>query len=218
LVLSGGCTALLYALSYVLFNDDESILIPTPYYPAFDYDFTNIGKVTIVPVLPDVDSITHLLSSTISLTSLNVALEASFAQNKRPKAIILTNPHNPMGTVYSKENLLAIVQWCRQHRIHFISDEIYALSVFNESPDSKFVRIASVLDNQLNDDVHILWGLSKDFGLSGFRVGVFYSHNTQLLQAMGRMADPLSASHFTQEISGYILSDQTFLDFYILEN
>ncbi len=89
---------------------------------------------------------------------------------------------------------------CKKHEIHFISDEIYAFSVFNSAEnDAPFKRL--VLDSQffnvlftfyhsvlsmenLPDPqrVHFVWGLSKDFGLASFRFGVVHSLNQDLLK------------------------------------
>ena len=54
------------------------------------------------------------------------------------KAFIHCNPNNPLGDVYSEETTLNLMKLCKQHQIHFISDEIYALSIYN--PTSKFKR------------------------------------------------------------------------------
>ena len=102
-----------------------------------------------------------------------------------------------IGQVFSKETLLNIITWCRSHQIHIICDEIYALSVFddtvqdltnsNATPTStndnnvRFESIVKILDNNLQSDIHVLWGFSKDLGASGLRIGVFYSQNKALL-------------------------------------
>lgn len=214
IVVASGCTALLYALSFIMFDDQDSILIPTPYYPAFDFDFVNLGNVSII----EVNSMNGQVSSGLSIESLDEAYTRSMAQGKRPKTLLLTNPHNPLGTIYSSETLLTAVNWCRSKGMHIICDEIYALSVFGEGADSTFTSIVKVLDNKLGDDVHVLWGLSKDFGASGFRVGVLYSQNKELVHAMGRLSDPMQASHYVQELATHLLSDGSFLDYYFKEN
>ena len=68
-----------------------------------------------------------------------------------------------------------MLAWCRKHNLHLFSDEIYALSVKPKElctpEDHAFVSYAKIIENDAKtDDVTVLWGMSKDFGLSGFRV------------------------------------------------
>ena len=61
---------------------------------------------------------------------------------KRVKGFIFCNPNNPLGVVYSKKLTLSLMEVCRKYQVHFISDEIYALSVFD--PSVKFESILSI--------------------------------------------------------------------------
>lgn len=79
------------------------------------------------------------------------------------------------------------IEWSKSKNMHIISDEIYGNSVF---PGEKFTSMAKVMkdmnkgEKYLGDNVHIAAGFSKDFALSGFRVGTLFSHNKDLLGAM----------------------------------
>jgi aspartate/methionine/tyrosine aminotransferase len=186
IVVGSGCTGILYALSYILFSENESVLIPTPYYPVFDKDFMNLGNVQCVEV-----NGMHQhgqISSQLTEEALEEAYERSLRVfQKRPKALLLTNPSNPCGTINSESSIRAAIEFADRYKLHIISDEIYALSLFDLSfPHKKFRSIASVMENRLGDRVHILWAMSKDFGASGLRLGVLYSHNSELLRAISR--------------------------------
>ena len=61
---------------------------------------------------------------------------------KKVKGFIFCNPNNPLGVVYSKELTISLMKVCRKYKVHFISDEIYALSVFD--PSAKFHSILSI--------------------------------------------------------------------------
>ena len=61
---------------------------------------------------------------------------------KKVKGFIFCNPNNPLGVVYSKELTISLMKVCRKYKVHFISDEIYALSVFDQS--AKFQSILSI--------------------------------------------------------------------------
>ena len=206
LIISTGCTGLLYQLSVLMFEQGDSILIPAPYYPAFDQDFGSLGGVHRIPVVPS-----DLDSYELTEESLTSAYNTGLSAGQPPKALLLTNPHNPVGKVYSASELRLAVDWCRQRRVHLICDEIYALSVFNTSVEGPFQSITSLLNNQLGDFVHVLWGVSKDLGASGLRVGVLYSQNQTLLAAVNGISPAFQVSNVIQEILAGVLADASFM-------
>lgn len=96
------------------------------------------------------------------------------------KAMVITNPHNPLGRCYSKENLILLMQFCQRHNLHLISDEVFALSEHGCSNLSKPRKFTSALaiDAAANGfdptKVHVIWSVSKDLGATGARlVGSF---------------------------------------------
>ena len=92
------------------------------------------------------------------------------------KALVLTNPHNPLAICYSKETLVACLKFCEQHKLHFISDELYAMSVFPNTKMKDPLPFTSILSVDLEDisvdasRVHMVWSMSKDMGQSGIRM------------------------------------------------
>jgi len=212
LVVSAGCTGLLFQLSTLLFERGDSILIPTPYYPAFEQDFGFLGGVHLISVDPT------NAQYDLALEDLNRAYILAVERKQPPKAVLIANPHNPLGKIYSPEQLLMLVGWCREHKIHLISDEIYALSVFNPAVDGAFHSLAALLDNDLGEYVHILWGVSKDLGSSGLRVGALYSHNQALVRAIGANNTAHQVSNAIQELFADMLQDATFMRYLIAEN
>jgi aspartate/methionine/tyrosine aminotransferase len=224
LVIGPGCTGLLFQLSLLLFEENDSVLIPAPYYPAFDADFKNMGGVTTVPVWPigevpvtgsSSDASKWILNN-ISEEALNDAYERSLTAGHTPKVLLIVNPGNPTGVVYTKKQVQTAINWTKRRNIHLIVDEIYALSVYN-SP-TPFVSIVKMMENNLGDHVHILWGLSKDFGASGLRVGVLYSQNKALLSAFSSFQVAFQVSNIVQEMMSHILQDSLFIDAYFAQN
>ncbi len=69
-----------------------------------------------------------------------------------------------------------------------------------------------ILDNNLGNDVHFLWALSKDFGSSGFRVGVLYTQNQLLNSAIGNLNIFAAVSHPMQAVVANLLDDDVFVD------
>jgi len=80
---------------------------------------------------------------------------------------------------------------------------------------NRFDSTIKVLDNQMNDDVHVLWGLSKDFGASGFRFGVLYTHNAELLQSLANLNIFCAVSNPMQMIVAEVLMDDNFIDSFL---
>jgi len=118
-------------------------------------------------------------------------------------------------------------QWCHAHHIHLIVNELYGLSVIDTmhsdiamdySDRMSFLSFAKVMAELKSDYLHLAYGLSKDFGMSGFRVGLLYSMNADLKAAWGNLGAPHLVSNLTQWLMSEILSDQEFVDNFITEN
>ena len=105
------------------------------------------------------------------------ALEEAFDNAPCPvKALVLTNPHNPLAQAYPQPVLEGCLKFCHRRGIHLISDEIYALTSF-KCPDipnpTPFVSALSLDSAKLGCDsarIHVVWSTSKDFGQSGIRM------------------------------------------------
>ena len=115
------------------------------------------------------------------------------------------------------------LRWARARHIHVVSDEIYANSVF--VPGTPFTSLATVCQAQrpdtkayLGDYAHVAYGLSKDFGLNGFRVGVLFSHNAALTQAFASLGLFQCVSHPTQALLTRVLRDRAFVRDYLATN
>lgn len=118
-------------------------------------------------------------------SSLNEAYE-SVSDKSRVRALIVTNPHNPFAQCYHERDLREAIVFCQTHGLHYISDELYAMSdlqrkhgydgnrgvpftsalrLTHESPE-----LAQKLTTLSPSKIHIIWSLSKDFGSSGLRL------------------------------------------------
>ena len=212
--LAAGCAAILNHVLCLLRNDDNNnncccCLIPQPYYAAFDSDLTLLADVTPFGVSqaqaargPTVDE-------------WQAAYEAARRQGLKPRFVLITNPHNPLGVVYGPDVLRDAVTWARSRQLHVLVDEIYALST---QPPHQFTSVARVLDNQLGNDVHILWAISKDFGASGLRCGVLYSQNETLMAGMERLGVFTCVSGPIQYLIAELLTDDPFVDDFLKQS
>ncbi|WP_323179583.1 aminotransferase class I/II-fold pyridoxal phosphate-dependent enzyme [Streptomyces sp. NBC_00654] len=96
---------------------------------------------------------------------------------------MLTNPHNPLGVNYDKKLLEDICRWALDKQMHIVSDEIYAHS---QSTGADGFRSVLSLDAYATDPdrFHLVYGLTKDFGLSGFRIGFLISKSNAVRKVM----------------------------------
>ncbi|KAJ5857155.1 hypothetical protein N7455_008049 [Penicillium solitum] len=201
----------------------EGILLGRPYYGMFIPDISLRSRSPVVPVsfgehdplgLDGVDKYEEAL------------LEFHRTTGKKVKALMLAHPHNPLGRCYSREVLIKLMRLCQKYQIHFISDEIYALSVFENTVDEspppvKFesalsIDLTGIIDPRL---VHVLWGMSKDFGANGMRLGVIISQaNRDVHAALAGPALYSYASGITDHLTSLMLEDFEFTTRYIQQN
>jgi aspartate/methionine/tyrosine aminotransferase len=136
------------------------------------YDAFFAGHSGVTPLAVDVPDFADSLGP-----ALIDALETALRDSKQTvRALVLANPHNPLGRCYSVEVLKRCIQFCEKHNIHLVSDEVFALSEF-ECPDlvdaPGFTSVLSIDLEALGADekrVHVTWSLSKDFAASGVRL------------------------------------------------
>lgn len=211
-VFGSGVASLLNHLFYTLTGHGDVILIPAPYYASFEYDAEAIAGCECYPVYP-VDRCRP------SASDFEKAARDVEKQGKRVRVLLLTNPNDPLGIIYSSDVMLDLTSWARERKIYTIVDEIYALSFHdNESNGQQFKSIIEVLDNDLGNDVMMLWGLSKDFGASGFRVGVLYTQNSRLLQVLANLNIFCGVSQPMQMIVAELLMDEIFVDSFLADS
>ncbi|KAK7330925.1 hypothetical protein VNO77_25131 [Canavalia gladiata] len=219
MVLTAGATSANETLMFCLAEEGDAFLLPTPYYPGFDRDLKWRTGVEIVPI-----QCTSSNNFQITEPALKEAYEEAQKRKLRVKGVLVTNPSNPLGTTMSKSELNLLVEFIKdKNDMHLISDEIYSGTVFS-SPG--FVSVMQVLKerNDLKDchnvwnRVHVVYSLSKDLGLPGFRVGAIYSQNDSVVAAATKMSSFGLVSSQTQYLLSAMLGDKNFTKNYIAEN
>jgi len=151
--IGNGVSELIMMSMQALLNSNDEVLIPSPDYPLWT------AAVNLSSGNP-----THYLCDEGSDWQPDLEDIKSKITGKT-KAIVLINPNNPTGAVYSKEILESIIQIAREHNLIIYSDEIYDKILYG---DAQHIPIAS-----LCDDVFCVTfsGLSKNYRVAGFRVG-----------------------------------------------
>lgn len=151
--LGNGVSELIVMSMQALLNNGDEVLVPAPDYPLWTASVTLSGGKAVHYIcdeqadwFPDIDDIKNKIT-------------------KNTKAIVVINPNNPTGAVYSEELLLQIIELARQHNLIIYSDEIYDKILYDGAIHIPLARLA--------DDVFIISfnGLSKNYRLAGFRAG-----------------------------------------------
>mgnify|MGYP002477195752 CR=1 FL=1 len=144
------------------------------------------------------------------------ALLRAKAEGTNVRALLLCNPHNPLGRCYPLETIKALMQLCQKHRLHLLSDEVYALSVFDNS-DPAAVKFTSVLSFDSTPYIspnylHVVYGFSKDFAAGGLRLGCIYSRNTALMDTISAITQFSWSGPLNQLFAAEMLEDTEWLD------
>ncbi|XP_070553637.1 1-aminocyclopropane-1-carboxylate synthase-like protein 1 [Ptychodera flava] len=182
-----GCGSCIAALSIVLSDPGDAWLLATPCYPAIKED---VGKIPLTEIV-HVDLCSQTSGENgkpfqLTVDKLEDALEQATQKGINVRGLILINPHNPLGDIYSKQLLMDCLHFAKRYQLHVIVDEIYMFSVFDE--DAEFTSVLNLEDLPDPDRTHFAWSFSKDFSMSGVRCGVIYTWNTDVASALAGVA------------------------------
>eukprot|EP00937_MAST-01D_sp_MAST-1D-sp2_P007741 g7741.t1 len=217
LVVGNGCGSLLEMWAHCIADCGEAVLVPSPYYGGFDMDLGKRAGVSIAPCP---------LGSATGWALTEAALESGLAAWRRRgggavRGLLITNPHNPLGIAYSANALRAALRFAKRHQLHVLVDEIYLLSLFDDDARAAFTpALALGADDDAIDwaRVHVLWGFAKDFGASGFRVGVLATYNDALRDALSQLAYFHLVPAPTQRALSVVLRDKPWVARFVASN
>ncbi len=170
IVTTAGSEAIIFAL-YVVCNEGDEVIVPEPFYTNYN-GFATMASVNIKPLtthaedgfqLPGDAEIEKLISS-------------------KTKAIMLCNPGNPTGTVYSKDEILRIADITKKHNLYVISDEVYREFVY-EGEHTSILDVPGFDQNAIMVD-----SVSKRYSACGARIGCIVSKNKELMNAVLKFA------------------------------
>jgi len=193
-VIGNGLISVLEALTIAILNPGDHVLIPTPVFPGLVTAMTSRTRAHFDPIEAKQED-DFRFSPEIMRTEIQQRLDSG----QRPKAVLLCSPGNPIGQVYSAAQVQEFVRIAEQFNIALIVDEIYASSCFEG------VAFVSALSMR-SQNVFVIGGLSKDFGLAGYSTAWAHSLNPEVLAAMKRQ------SHFFRLPAPVQRSMESFLE------
>ena len=216
LAISAGATGVIETTAFLLGNPGDYAVIPGPAYSVYTGDIGNKAGLRRYDLhlgtRADRTGIYRLTTSD---------LDRAYADlGNRFRLLLLTQPNNPTGQIYLEEDILNAVAWCEDHDVHCVVNEIYALSTIDQTEpalledyDSQqvFKSCLPQLEARKSDYFHWWYSFSKDFGVSGLRIGVLYSENRALLNAYANYAAPVTTSNHTQWLLSELLKDGTWI-------
>ena len=185
-VTTGGSEAISMAF-FAVCQPGEEVITFEPYYANYN-SYATINGVKIVPVLTKGETGFHLPERQVIEEKIT----------KKTKAIIICNPNNPTGTVYTRAEMEMLVSICEKNNLFLISDEVYREFVYD---GKKHVSILEFM-KKYPDKMILLDSLSKRYSLCGARLGMFVSLNEDLIAGVLRIAQGrLSSGLIDQEMA-----------------
>ena len=211
LITTGGSEALSTVLNCICDPSDE-IIIPDPYYANYN-GFSNASNVKIKPLLCNIEN-------GFKLPEIN---QFEREITKKTKAIVICNPGNPTGAVYTLTELQALSKIIKKHNIFLIADEVYREFIYDDTKHYSVLELKNIEQHTI-----IIDSVSKRYSMCGARVGAIVSKNhdiinTALKFSQARLSPPkfgqlaamealnTKASYFKKVVKEYDLRRKTLV-------
>ena len=178
---TGGSEALLFTIGSITDPGDE-IIIPEPFYANYN-GFSTASGVTVVPVISKIED-------NFSLPKIE---DFEKLITSKTKAIIICNPGNPTGYLYSKEEIEKLKQIVLKHDLFLIADEVYREFTYDNINHNSIMSLDGIEQNAIMID-----SVSKRYSMCGARIGCIVSKNDQFIStaikfAQARLSPPTYA-------------------------
>lgn len=193
IVTTGGSEALLFGF-LSCFNPGDEVIIPEPFYANYN-GFATASGVKVVPV-------TSSIETGFALPPVS---EIEKSITPKTKGILICNPGNPTGYLYSKEELEVIRDLVAKHDLFLFADEVYREFVYDNKTHFSVMNLEGIEQNTILID-----SVSKRYSMCGARIGTFISKNKELMATVMKFAQArLSPPTYAQIAAEAALSTPT---------
>jgi len=182
IITTGGSEALLFAMGSITDPGDE-VIIPEPFYANYN-GFATASGVKIVPIKGSIED-------NFSLPAIS---EFEKLITDKTKAILLCNPGNPTGYLYTREEIQQLADLALKHDLFIVADEVYREFAYDGVKHHSIMSIPGLEQNAIMVD-----SVSKRYSMCGARIGCLVSKNTEVMTAAMKFAQArLSPPTFAQ--------------------
>jgi len=163
IVVASGAKHSIYIALQVIINPGDEVILPAPYWVTYEEAIRMAGGIPVV------------LQTTEDGDFKITGTQLSAAITDKTKLLILCNPSNPTGMLYSEKELRILADICVKHDLYILSDEVYYQFVYD---GKKFTSVAA-LGEDIKERTIIINGVSKTYAMTGWRIG--YSASNKML-------------------------------------
>jgi len=203
IITTGGSEALIFTLNSILDPGDE-LIIPEPFYANYN-GFSELSSVKIKAVISKIEN-------NFKLPNIK---DFEKKITKKTKAILICNPNNPTGYLYTKNEIKTLSKIVKKYNIFLIADEVYREFVYEKNTHHSILNEKEIKENAI-----VIDSTSKRYSMCGARVGCVVSKNKEFIKtclkfAQARLSPPIfgqlagiaalktNSSYFEQVISEY---------------
>lgn len=202
IITTGGSEALLFAMGSTMDTDDE-IIIPEPFYANYN-GFSTASGAKVVPVISTIE------------TGFALPPIADFEKliTSKTKAILICNPGNPTGYLYSFEEMTQLAELVMKHDLFLIADEVYREFTYDGDKHYSVMNFPDISQNTIMID-----SVSKRYSMCGARIGCIVSKNKAVINAALKFAQARLSPPSIEQIAAEAALDtpQSYYDDVIVE-
>jgi aspartate aminotransferase len=178
IITTGGSEAIVFGMMSCL-NPGDEVIIPEPFYANYN-GFAQMAGVKVVPV-------TTFINDSFALPTVN---DFERLINPKTKAIVICNPNNPTGMIYSDEELNQLRELVLKHDLYLFADEVYRMFVYGDKEHTSILSLEGLENHAI-----VVESVSKIYSACGARIGALVTKNREVINtalkfAQARLSPP----------------------------
>jgi aspartate aminotransferase len=171
IITTGGSEAIIFGMMSCL-NPGDEVIIPEPFYANYN-GFAQMAGVKVVPI-------TTYIDDSFALPSVS---EFEKLINSKTKAIVICNPNNPTGTLYTDEELHQLRELVIKHDLYLFADEVYRVFTYGEKQHTSILSLEGLEEHAI-----VVESVSKIYSACGARIGALVTRNKSVIATAMKFA------------------------------